>query len=122
MSDTHPEDDDMIEAHFAAARAREPEPSQDLISRVLADAATLMPAAVPPKRSSSRLNLWSLLAPLGGLGGVAALTASAVVGIGIGYGTPDSAGVWSIIELGQTQSDALDFFGTDTFEMSDLEG
>lgn len=64
-------------------------PSPDLIARVLADAAAMVPAPVQirPKPPS----LWSrLLAPVGGLGGGFALAACAAFGIFAGAGYADT--------------------------------
>ena len=65
-----------------------PMPPTALISRVLADAATFMPApevdTTPPKP-----RLWArMLAPIGGLGGVSVLAACAAFGVfaGADYG------------------------------------
>lgn len=61
-------------------------PSTDLISRVMADAATMMPAPEPlPIR-----RIWArLLSPIGGFGGAATLAACAAFGVFAGAGYAD---------------------------------
>ena len=63
-----------------------PIPSTELISRVLADAATLMPAPEPAPKP----RFWArVLSPIGGLGGVSALAACAAFGVFAGAGYAD---------------------------------
>jgi hypothetical protein len=65
-----------------------PMPSSDLISRVLADAASLMPEPIIGKRP--KRSLWArLLAPIGGIGGAATLAACATFGVFAGAGYAD---------------------------------
>lgn len=78
--------EDHIDALLRAAKnGPVPTPSTDLLARVLADAATVMPptlAAIPvPKQR--------LFAPIGGLRGAFALAACAVFGVFVGAGYAD---------------------------------
>ncbi|HIP23236.1 MAG TPA: hypothetical protein EYG79_06540 [Rhodobacteraceae bacterium] len=76
-----------IEALLRAAKnSPSPQPSPDLISRVLADAAGLMPApeAAPKPRFWAR---W--FAPVGGMGGALTLAACASFGVFAGAGYAD---------------------------------
>jgi len=67
-----------------------PVPSTALISRVLADAATLMPARESIPTLAPKPRFWSrLLSPIGGLGGVSALAACAAFGVFAGAGYAD---------------------------------
>ncbi len=69
-----------------ARNSPSPRPSEDLISRVLADAATMMPPPEPVKKQSF---LARLLAPIGGTGGAFALAACAAFGVFAGAGYAD---------------------------------
>ncbi len=63
-----------------------PVPSTALISRVLADAATMMPAQEPRPKP----RFWArLLSPVGGFGGAATLAACAAFGVFAGAGYAD---------------------------------
>lgn len=79
--------DDHLDALLNEAKnSPSPMPSDDLISRVLADAATMMPAPVAAKKPS----LWAkLLAPIGGMGGALTLAACAAFGVFAGAGYAD---------------------------------
>jgi len=67
-----------------------PNPSTELISRVLADAATLMPAPEAIANPVPKPRFWArILAPIGGLGGVSALAACAAFGVFAGAGYAD---------------------------------
>ncbi len=70
----------------AAKNSPSPQPSADLISRVLADAAAQMPAPVAmPKRQ-----FWARwFAPVGGVGGALTLAACAAFGVFAGAGFAD---------------------------------
>jgi len=79
--------DDHLNALLSEAKSSpSPQPSEDLISRVLADAATMMPAPVPTKKPS----FWArFLAPIGGTGGALTLAACAAFGVFAGAGFAD---------------------------------
>lgn len=82
-------DDDLLEAHFAALRARPATPSGALMTRLLADARAELPAAVGP------------VSALGGWAGVGGLLAAAVTGLMVGVADPAAV-------------DLFDWTGTDT--------
>ena len=83
-------DDDHIDALLNAAKTRPaPLPSEDLISRVLADAATMMPAPEPVQLAQNQSFLTRLLAPIGGMGGALTLAACAAFGVFAGAGYAD---------------------------------
>ena len=85
MSDD-PKDMDDLDARFAALRAETPPPSQDFLARVLADAAEAMPDRPTPSAPAAPDGwLAGLFDGLGGWRGGMALTASALVGIVVGY-------------------------------------
>ena len=130
MSNRPDKDDDLIAAHFGAARAAEPLPSDALMARVLGDAAEVAAArgqdqvvALSAKRPDkgptalrSKPRFWN------SAGGAMAIAASALLGIGLGYTTPETSAIWSYIEFGASESDALDLLGTGSFTLADLEG
>ena len=71
--------DDHLDALLSEAKNNpSPQPSDYLISRVLADAAAMMPAPEPVKKPSFMARL---LAPIGGTGGAFALAACAAFGV-----------------------------------------
>lgn len=111
MAKTERDDDRMLEAFFAEARQVPPEPSADLLARVLADAdavraarpAPAMAPSAPPPRGA-----WhGLLDLLGGWGGVGGLVAAGLTGLWIGFsGTgilgAASAGIWGASAAGES--------------------
>lgn len=83
-------DDAGLEALFAEARADEPDPiSQTLRARLIADAQSVTPAAAP---RSWLARLGSLLADLGGIPGLAGVSAAGVAGVWIGFAGPGVTG------------------------------
>jgi len=67
-----------------------PLPSTDLISRVLADAAAMMPAPEPLPLPAPKPRLWArVLSPIGGMGGALTLAACAAFGVFAGAGYAD---------------------------------
>ena len=88
MDDT--DKDLMLDAMFEAAKSHEPGPSADLLGRILADAAEQAPSpadAVPAAQPAPGI-LDQLGQMFGGWRGAAALTASAMLGLWIGYADP----------------------------------
>jgi len=77
---------EMLESAFAKLRDSEVPPSDNLVARILADAAQAMPAQVDvvPQVASGAGWFKDLLDGIGGWRGGAALTASAVLGLSIG--------------------------------------
>ena len=79
-------DDTELDGLFAAAKAAAPQPSPDLMARILADAEASV--AAPPKR---RPSFWAgVLESIGGWPSAAGLATAAVAGLAIGLGTPDT--------------------------------
>ncbi len=85
---------DPLEAYFAAARAVPAGVPDDLMARVLADAAAEIPvragrpAPVAPQ-TVARESLWSqLVAALGGRGALAGMAAAGLAGVWIGFAQP----------------------------------
>jgi hypothetical protein len=98
-------DDFGLDDFFAAAQAEAPQPSADLMSRILADAesvAARRATAVSDRtRSPHRTGLLrAVLAALGGWGAVAALSTAAVAGVGVGLSSPDTLYDLSSLYLG----------------------
>ena len=86
-----PEDEALLEAHFDAVRSDTPEPSADLMARILADGeaeqAGFAAAAAPvPEAGTSRL--WKALASFGGMPGVAGMATAVVAGLWVGLNPP----------------------------------
>lgn len=76
-----------LQAALLSARPEDPAPSVDLMSRILADAATVQPvlapaSAPPPANASFMSRLWDVFSP------AAACAASAAVGLWLGYAGP----------------------------------
>ncbi|WP_235008508.1 dihydroorotate dehydrogenase [Candidatus Halocynthiibacter alkanivorans] len=98
-------DDFVLDDFFAAAKAEAPQPSDDLMSRIMADAdavAAERAAAVSTRVRTPRRNglLRAALAALGGWGAVAALSTAAVAGVGVGLSSPDTLYDLSSLYLG----------------------
>jgi hypothetical protein len=87
MTMTNP-NDDMLDDLFAQARAQPPgSPSDDLIARVLADAAGVQPA--PSAHVISQPGLWSrIMDTIGGWPALGGLAAATVAGIWVGVAPP----------------------------------
>lgn len=85
-------DNARLEALFAAARGAE-RPGDDLVARVLADAAAVQAGAAAPAAPPApavRGGLWSgILSALGGWPGVSGVTAAGVAGLMLGFWAPD---------------------------------
>lgn len=84
-------DPDPLEAYFAAARAVPPAVPDDLMARVLADAAAENPLRAAPAapRLARRESLWlQLVAALGGRGALAGMAAAGLAGVWIGFAQP----------------------------------
>lgn len=87
-------EDKDLEPFLAAARGDRPQPSEDLMARVLADAYAVQPAAAGRAFSAAsaptpRRGLWSALAGVfGGSGALAGLGTAALAGVWLGYADP----------------------------------
>jgi hypothetical protein len=85
---TEPEDERM-DALFAAARGAE-RPGDDLVARVLADAAAVQAEAAPKPVTPPRGGrLSGLLSALGGWPGLSGVTAAGIAGLALGFWAPD---------------------------------
>jgi hypothetical protein len=84
---------DGLDAVFAAARAKAPEPSAALLARVEADALRVMAerqaaVAVVPRRPARR-GFWAIFSEvLGGRGAVAGLATATLAGLWLGFSPP----------------------------------
>ena len=77
--------DDMIEAAFAEAQLKAPEPSADLMARVLADAETVQAGFERrPPRPETLGGLRAFFEAFGGWPAMAGLTAAGVAGVWLG--------------------------------------
>ena len=118
---TEPEKDGL-EAVFAAARGAE-RPGDDLVARVMADAAAVQAeASAAPPAPTSAGGVWSgVLSALGGWPGLSGVTAAGVAGLVLGFWAPDvvdslsggqlwliSGGAGTMPELGMLWAEAGD--------------
>ncbi len=86
---------DPLEPLFEAARAKAPQPSAELMARILVDAQAHLPApapvaavqSVPPVR---RGWLAGLLAAIGGWPSVAGMATATVAGLWLGFAQPEA--------------------------------
>jgi hypothetical protein len=92
------ETDRDLEAFLASARDARPGP--DLVTRVLADAARVQAeaAAPAPRRRRGFGGLWrdppGVIAALGGWAGASGVTAAGLVGLAVGFLSPDAIGAF----------------------------
>ena len=89
-------EDALLEAYFAAGRARgkaqEPEPSGDLFARIMADADATLAARTAPAATRTRPRrgmILALAAAIGGWPAFASMATAAVAGVWIGVSAPD---------------------------------
>ena len=85
--------DDGLEDFFKAARAEAPQPSDDLMARIMADAQAHLPAPAPiatPRKPVRQGLLAGLLAAMGGWPSVATMATATVAGIWLGFAQPDA--------------------------------
>jgi hypothetical protein len=84
-------DDSGLEAFFAAARGAAPEPSAELLTRIMAGAeAELAARAAPPAAAPRRWRLANLVKTLGGWPALAGMATAAATGLWLGFAAPDS--------------------------------
>jgi hypothetical protein len=91
--------DAMLDDLFRAARAEAPVPSADLLARIMGDADTELAArpAVLPVRAAPRLKtrLRAFIDGLGGWTALAGMVTAAVVGVSMGFVSPDQVNTLS---------------------------
>lgn len=109
MTMTNP-NDDMLDDLFAQASAQPPaQPSDDLIARVLADAASVQPA--PAAHVIGQPGLWArIMDAIGGWPALGGLAAATVAGIWVGVAPPASVSDLTARLMGDTVS--VDLFST----------
>lgn len=108
-----------LEALFEDARIQEPEPSSDLFTRVLADAASQTPQPSPVTPApKSWLGLGEMFRQFGGLPGASVMTACALFGMVLGYAGPDS--VLDLAGLTETAMTSEFDADVDFYEMTDF--
>lgn len=78
----------MLTAMFKAARDTAPQPSADMMARVLAGAGAQQPVVAAPDRPQRRGALANLFGALGGWPAVAGLSTATLAGIWIGVNPP----------------------------------
>jgi hypothetical protein len=89
MTMTEPDKDDIaLDAFFAAARADDPEPGDDLMARILADAARVQPRPVTPVSAASASGWRGILAAIGGWPAMGGMAVATMAGLWIGIAPP----------------------------------
>ncbi len=89
MSDENAKDEKFLEPFFAAAREAPPEVSDDLMARVLADAAASVPRDAPlPERAPRRGAFAQILDGIGGWPSIAGLVTATAAGLWFGFADP----------------------------------
>lgn len=89
--DRKPDQDDLLEQAFAAARAEAPRPDAALMARVLDDAARVQAERAPAERgggAGAGRRLGDLLRAIGGWPALAGLAAAGLAGVWIGIDPP----------------------------------
>lgn len=112
-------DSDMIDDIFAQVRTQSPAVPDDLMARVLADAADmLVQPVVAPKQG-----LWSIFVELiGGWPSVGGLAMAGIAGIWVGVAPPASVTTWTADLIGSPVSIDLFSDSSDYFSESLLDG
>jgi hypothetical protein len=94
-------DDDMIDALFAQARTQSPAVPDDLMARVLADAADMLVHSV----AAPKPRIWpAFLELIGGWPSVGGLAMAGVAGIWVGLAPPASVTTWAADLIGSPVS------------------
>ena len=121
-TDMTPEMEAALDRLLAEARDLEPGPSDAFLNRVLADAATAAPPAMAPERQTRPRTggLAALLGSIGGWQGVAAVAASALIGIGLGYGGTE-LGLPFLADMATVADPASETFEFETIDITALE-
>ena len=121
MTDQHSnndQEDEAFEAFFAAARAKQPMPSEDLLARVIADAGAHMPSVQNSPKRPRWHKIQEFLNQVGGIPGASVMTACAVFGVLLGYSGPESvSGIASFSDVSEITDLDTDI---DIFEMADF--
>lgn len=106
---------------FAQAQADVPQPSADLLARVMADATAALPRIAPPLPAKTpRTGFFAaLLARVGGAGALAGLATATLAGVWLGFAQPGpvlslSEGVLLLSEgvLGEETLDQVELFAS----------
>ena len=94
MADNRSPNDNALDAFFDAAKANPPVPSDDLMARIMADAAAQAPqpagVALPSHATDRPGVLAMFMSAIGGWKPAVGLAAAAVSGVMIGYVTPET--------------------------------
>lgn len=98
----------MLDAFFDAGRKAAPQPSGDLMARILADADAEAARRVPVRTPVAQRGFWEALAgALGGRPGLASLATAAAVGVYIGFSPPAPLEDFAVTYLGAEDYIAL---------------
>lgn len=111
-------DDDMIDDLFGLAQSQTPAPSDDLMARILADAAAVQPSvasASPPQAGFMQ----SLMDLIGGWPSVGGLAMAGVAGIWVGFAPPTVVSDWTAELVGTPVT--IDMLGsTDSYFLESM--
>lgn len=88
MAEQRPLDDRELEALFAAVRQSKPQPSSDLMARIIEDSRHHADAAAGNRLSSGPGFLDRILGAIGGVPAAAGLLTATAAGLAIGYFAP----------------------------------
>lgn len=123
--------DAALEDLFRAARAEAPTPGDDLLARIMADAdAEIAAQSTPlPVRAPRRSRLRSLLEGLGGWPALAGMVTASVVGLSMGFVSPDQLNTLSgglLLQSDTTSTTSYDLEdilpGYSSFSSLEVEG
>ena len=99
--------DDDLEEYFAAARKSDPIPGDDLMQRVMADAAGLQTVTQLPPRAT-RDPWWTrAIETIGGWPAMGGVMAAGVAGLWVGVAPPAGVEDWAATLVGNTESVAI---------------
>lgn len=84
--------DQEMEAFFTAEKADAPKPSAALMAAILHDGQSQQPEmrGILPARTGTKRQKWWSADAFGGWGGLSALSACLVLGVSVGYASPQS--------------------------------
>ncbi len=92
MAEKRPLHDQEMEALFGDAQSTAPTPSDEMMARIMADAAAhaSKPAGLPASRSRNGGIMMAVLAAIGGWKPAAGLAFATIAGVMIGYVAPEA--------------------------------
>ena len=95
MTDKRPLDDAELDALFGAAQSQVVTPSDDLMARIMADAAAVSVESLPESEKAVSSFWQSVLGMIGGWPAAAGLATATVAGLVLGLTSPDVIETWT---------------------------